>query len=71
MEEIRFRKSEDELEQYIRALLSIKPGLAYDRCDSCGEKGKGVYCAVDGQFTCVNCMAKKKWIELVGQPCQY
>lgn len=71
MSEIRFRYSEDKLSEYIQSLLSFKQGLAYDRCDTCRERGQGVYNAVTGQFTCVNCMAKKKWIELVGEPCQY
>ena len=71
MPEIRFRYSEDKLEEYIQSLLSFKQGLAYDRCDTCGERGQGMYNVVTGQFTCVNCKAKKKWIEMVGHPCQY
>lgn len=71
MPEIRFRQSEDKLEEYIKSLLSFKQGLAYDKCDTCRERGQGVYNVVTGQFTCVNCMAKKKWIEMVGPPCQY
>ena len=42
-----------------------------DRCDACKDWGQGVYDVQTGRFVCLNCIAKKKWLEMVGPPSPY
>lgn len=67
MQEIRFRQSEDELEQYLKGLFAS--GLmVVDKCDTCGDRDKGLYSVTTGSFTCYKCLAKQKFESLVGKP---
>lgn len=67
MQEIRFRQSEDEVEQYLKGLFNS--GLmVVERCDTCGDRDKGLYSYATGSFTCYKCLAKKKFEEMVGKP---
>lgn len=67
MQEIRFRQSEDEVEQYLTGMF--KSGfMVIDRCDTCGDRDKGIYSYPEGTFTCYKCLAKKRFEELVGKP---
>ena len=47
MQEIRFRQSEDEVEQYLKGLF--ESGLmVIDRCDTCGDRKRGLYSVTTG-----------------------
>lgn len=67
MQEIRFRQSEDEVEQYLKDLFDSKL-MVVSRCDSCGDHDKGLFSYTTGAFTCYKCLAKKKFEDLVGKP---
>lgn len=67
MQEIRFRHSEDLVEQYLKGLFGS--GLmVVDKCDTCGDHDKGLFSVTTGSFTCYKCLAKKKFEDLVGKP---
>lgn len=67
MQEIRFRQSEDLVEQYLKGLFESKL-MVVSRCDTCGDSDKGLYSVTTGSFTCYKCLAKKKFEDLVGKP---
>ena len=67
MQEIRFRHSEDEIEQYLKGMFE-SGFMVVERCDTCGDRDKGIYSYTEGTFTCYKCLAKKKFEELVGKP---
>lgn len=67
MQEIRFRQSEEIVEQYLKDLFDSKLMVA-SRCDTCGDRDKGLYSFTTGSFTCYKCLAKKKFEDLVGKP---
>jgi len=67
MQEIRFRQSEDELEQYLKELFASGLMVVY-KCDTCGDRDKGLYSYTTGTFTCYKCLAKQKFESLVGKP---
>ena len=67
MQEIRFRQSEEVVEQYLKRLFDS--GLmVVSHCDTCGDRAKGTYSYTTGNFTCYKCLAKKKFEDLVGKP---
>lgn len=50
-----------ELEiQRISNRLNSACGSSYQRCDKCGEKGRGFSNLMDGTFTCLKCHLKKE-----------
>ena len=68
MQEIRFSHSLEQAEKYFRE-LEANPYTQYrDRCDYCGHFRRGVFQLVEGTFICTVCMAKDKFLELVGLP---
>lgn len=67
MQEIRFRYSEDVVEQYLKGLFASKL-MVVDKCDTCGDRDKGLYSVTTCEFTCYKCLAKKKFEDLVGKP---
>lgn len=67
MQEIRFRDSEEIVEQYLKNLFDSK-FMVVSRCDTCGDCEKGLYSYMNGTFTCYKCLAKKKFEDLVGKP---
>jgi len=71
MQEIRFRASEEQLVKEMKE-MSHSIGCQWrDRCDECKSWGQGFYDAKTGKFTCLNCIAKKKWLEMVGPPSNF
>lgn len=68
MPEIRFRDSEEKLIQEMEAMRHSICCQWRDRCDDCKDWGQGVYDVKNGRFSCLNCIAKKKWLEMVGPP---
>ena len=67
MQEIRFRHSEEQVIEYLKQLRKHEY-LSYDSCSTCGQNGRGCYQIVTGNFVCINCLAKKRFEELVGKP---
>ena len=67
MQEIRFRQSQEVVEQYLKDLFAS--GLmVVDKCDTCGDRDKGLYSVTTGTFTCYKCIARTRFEELVGKP---
>ena len=67
MQEIRFRQSEELVEQYLKDLF--KSGLmVVSRCDTCGDHDKGLYSYATGSFTCYKCLDRTRFEDLVGKP---
>lgn len=67
MQEIMFRQSEEVVEQYLKDLFAS--GLmVVDKCDTCGDRDKGLYSVTTGSFVCYKCLAKQKFESLVGKP---
>lgn len=71
MPEIRFRDSEERLVKEMEELRHFIGCQWNDRCDSCKGWGQGLYDVATGKFTCLNCIAKKRWLEMVGKPSEY
>ena len=71
MQEIRFRASEEQLIKEMKE-MSHSVGCQWrDRCDDCKRWGQGFYNVSTGEFVCLNCIAKKRWLEMVGNPSEY
>lgn len=68
MPEIRFRDSEERLAKEMEEMRHFTACQWRDRCDECKHWGQGVYDVANGSFRCLNCIAKKKWLEMVGPP---
>lgn len=69
MPEIRFRDSEERLAKEMESMRHSVGVQWRDHCDECKDWGQGVYDVKNGQFVCLNCIAKRKWLEMVGPPC--
>jgi len=71
MPEIRFRESEERLVKEMEELRHSICCQWRDRCDTCKGWGQCFYDVKNGKFTCLNCIAKKKWLEMVGPPSNF
>ena len=71
MPEIRFRDSEERLVKEVGEFRHSLGCQWNDCCDECRGWGQGLYDVANGQFTCINCIAKKRWLEMVGKPSEY
>lgn len=67
MDEIRFSDSLDNTKEFIDRIKSFEIAMYNDRCDTCHEWRKGIYKVVDGEFKCINCLAKDYFERLVGK----
>lgn len=68
MQEIRFRDSEEQLVKEMETLRHSVGCQWNDRCDDCKRWGQGFYEVQTGRFVCLNCIAKKRFLEMVGPP---
>lgn len=71
MPEIRFRYSEECLVKAMEELRYSKGCQWSDHCAECKRWGQGFHDVSAGKFICLNCIAKKKWLEMVGKPSEY
>lgn len=71
MPEIRFRYSEERLAEEMEALKHFHGCQWSKHCDECKRWGQGFHEVSTGKFICLNCIARKKWLEMVGKPSEY
>lgn len=68
MQEIVFSDSIDKTKQYIQCLQ--RSDTRYGHCNTCGKSSNGIYRLVEGDFICVNCLARNYFEYLVGKACE-
>lgn len=67
MNEIRFSDSLDKTKEFVNRIKSFEIATYNDRCDTCHEWRRGIYKIVDGEFKCINCLARDYFERLVGK----